>query len=126
MDKMYALSASEWKVMEVLWQKPHTLMELVAVLEKSVGWSKSTVATMVRRMEEKGIISHTEQGRTKIFCPVLSREEVTSRETKSLLRRAYNGSIGMLVNAMAQSNTLTKADIDELYEILKKAEEEAK
>ena len=126
MDKMYALSASEWKVMEVLWQKPHTLMELVAVLETTAGWSKSTVATMVRRMEEKAIISHTEQGRTKIFCPVLSREEVTSRETKSLLRRAYNGSIGMLVNAMAQSHDLTKSDIDELYAILRKAEEDAK
>lgn len=126
MDKMYALSASEWKVMEVLWQKPHTLMELVAALEKSVGWSKSTVATMVRRMEEKGIIFYVENGRTKMFSPVLSREDVAARETNNLLRRAYNGSIGMLVNAMAQSNTLTKADIDELYEILKKAEEDAK
>ena len=125
MDKLYTLSASEWKVMEALWQKPHTLMELVAALENTAGWSKSTVATMVRRMEEKEIISHTEQGRAKVFTPVLSREEVSSRETQSLLRRAYNGSIGMLVNAMAQRNDLTKADIDELYEILRKAEEDA-
>ena len=126
MDKLYTVSASEWKVMEVLWQKPHTLMELVAALSQSAGWSKSTVATMVRRMEEKGIISYEEQGRTKIFRPSLSREEVTARETKSLLQRAYNGSIGMLVNAMAQHKGLTKADIDELYEILRKAEEDAK
>lgn len=125
MDKLYTLSASEWKVMEALWQKPHTLMELVAALENTAGWSKSTVATMVRRMEEKEIISHTEQGRAKVFTPVLSREEVSSRETQSLLRRAYNGSIGMLVNAMTQRGDLTKADIDELYAILKKAEEDA-
>ena len=125
MDKLYTLSASEWKVMEALWQKPHTLMELVAALENTAGWSKSTVATMVRRMEEKEIISHTEQGRAKVFTPVLSREEVSSRETQSLLRRAYSGSIGMLVNAMTQRGDLTKADIDELYAILKKAEEDA-
>ena len=37
-----------------------------------------------------------------------------------------SGSIGMLVNAMAQQNGLTKADIDELYAILRKAEEDAK
>ena len=125
MEKQAVLSASEWKVMEALWQKPHTLMELVAALENTAGWSKSTVATMVRRMEEKEIISHTEQGRAKVFTPVLSREEVSSRETQSLLRRAYNGSIGMLVNAMTQRGDLTKADIDELYAILKKAEEDA-
>ena len=126
MEKQAVLSASEWQVMQLLWKRPHTLMELVAVLEKDIGWSKSTVATMVRRMEEKGIISYTEQGRTKVFSPALSREDVAARETNSLLRRAYNGSIGMLVNAMAQRNDLTKEDIEELYEILRKAEEDAK
>ena len=126
MEKQAALSHSEWQVMECLWENPHTLMELVDVLGKSIGWSKSTVATMVRRMEEKGIISYVEQGRTIIFSPMVSREAVTIRETKNLLQRAYNGSIGMLVSAMAQSRSLTKADIDELYEILKKVEEEGK
>jgi BlaI family penicillinase repressor len=53
----------------------------------------------------------------------VSREAVTTRETDSLLNRAYNGSLGLLVNAMAQSNRLTQADIDELYAILKEAEE---
>lgn len=125
MEKQAVLSASEWKIMELLWQRPYTLMELVAELGQTIGWSKSTVATMLRRMEEKGIISYTEQGRTKMFSPALSREDVAARETNNLLCRAYNGSIGMLVNAMAQRNDLTKEDIEELYEILRKAEEEA-
>ncbi len=126
MKKLTQLNHSEWLVMEQLWQSPHTLMELVEILGKTVGWSKSTVATMVRRMEEKGIIRHEEQGRTKIFHPAISQEAVAERETQSLLQRAYHGSVGLLVSAMAQRNALTKADIDELYEILRKAEEEAK
>ena len=126
MEKLTQLNHSEWLVMEQLWQSPHTLMELVALLETSAGWSKSTVATMVRRMEEKGIIRHEEQGRTKIFYPMLSREDVAQRETQSLLERAYHGSLGLLVSTMAQSHALTKADIDQLHEILRKAEEEAK
>ena len=126
MDKLTELSHSEWLVMEELWKSPHTLMELVALLGDSVGWSKSTVATMVRRMEEKGIIGYREKGRAKEFDPILSRKIVTERETTSLLQRAYNGSLGLLVSAMAHSKGLTQADIDELYEILRKAEEDAK
>lgn len=126
MEKLTTLNYSEWVVMEQLWKKPHTLMELSAVLGSSIGWSKSTVATMLRRMEDKGIIRYTECGRTKIFEPAISREAVTARETKSLLKRAYNGSIGLLVSAMAQRNDLTKEDIAELYQILRKAEEDAK
>ncbi len=126
MEKRSVLTQSEWLLMEQLWQSPHTLMELVELMCDSVGWSKSTVATMVRRMEEKGVISYEEHGRTKVFSPAVTRETVSIQETKSLLQRAYNGSLGLLVSTMAQRNGLTKADIDELYDILRKAEEEAK
>ena len=120
MEKSAHLNHSEWLVMECVWDRPRTLMELVVELGKTVGWSKSTVATVVRRMEEKGILCHEENGRTKTFYPALSREDVTARETKNLLQRAYHGSVGLMVSAMAKSDGLTKADIDELYEILKK------
>lgn len=126
MGNYTVLSNSEWIAMSCLWERPHTLMELTARLSESVGWSKSTVATMLRRMEKKGIISHVEQGRTKVFAPKISRGEVAVQETRSLLQRAYQGSIGLLVSTMVQSDRLTKADVDELYEILRKAEEEIK
>ena len=125
MEKQTVLNHSEWQVMECLWIRPHTLMELVDSLGKRVGWSKSTVATMVRRMEEKGIVTYEERGRTKIFRPLVSREDAASAETSHLLQRAYHGSMGLLVSSMVQRNALSKADIDELYAILKKAEEDA-
>ena len=125
MEKQPMLTHSEWQVMELLWQQPHTLMELVSKLEKSMLWSKSTVATMVRRMCEKELISYSEEERTRVYRPNVSRDEVSARETESLLQRAYHGSVGLLVSAMAQRHDLTKADIDELYAILKEAEEDA-
>ena len=112
--------------MELLWAKPCTLMELVNELHSSVGWSKSTVATMIRRMTQKGIVSYTEQGRAKVFTPAVTREEVSVQETRSLLQRAYHGSIGLLVSTMAQENSLTPADIAELSRILEEAKEDNK
>lgn len=126
MKKQPSLNQSEWQVMELLWQKPHTLMEMVSALSQSVGWSKSTVATMVRRMEEKGLISYQEQGKARVFSPNVSLEQVAARETDSLLHRAYKGSLSLLVNNLVQRNGLTRDDIDELYAILKQAEEDAK
>ena len=126
MKKQPTLNQSEWQVMELLWQRPHTLMEMVAALSQSVGWSKSTVATMVRRMEEKGLITYEEQGKARVFSPCVTLDSVAARETDSLLSRAYRGSLGLLVSNLVQRNGLTKNDIDELYAILKQAEEEAK
>ena len=117
------LSASEWRVMEALWTGPKTLMELVRQLGDSAGWAKSTVTTMVRRREEKGLIAYEQSGRAKVFRAAVSREAVAAAETDSLLKRAYHGSVGLLVNALAERESLTQADIDELYAVLRKAEE---
>ena len=117
------LSPGEWRVMEELWQRPCTLMELVRALGDSAGWAKSTVTTMIRRMEEKKLVTHEQSGRVKVFHPAVSREAVAAAETDSLLSRAYHGSVGLLVNALAERESLSQADIDELYAVLRRAEE---
>lgn len=121
-----SLSASERRVMEALWQGDATLMELVRALGGADGWAKSTVTTMVRRMEAKGLVAHRENGKAKLFHAAVTREEVAAAETDSLLSRIYQGSVGLMVNAMFQRGTLTRADIDELYAILEQAEKEQK
>lgn len=125
-EKRGILSPSEWRVMECLWAGPKTLMELVRTLKDSAGWAKSTVTTMVRRLEEKGLVDHETSGRTKIFQAALAREDAAAAETDSLLERAFHGSVGLLVSSLVERSSLTRADIDELYAILDKAEEESK
>ena len=78
MEKPQTVTQGEWPIMELLWESPKTLMELVCALEAQTGWSKSTVTTMVRRMTDKGLILYHTEGRTKIFRPGVSREEVTA------------------------------------------------
>lgn len=120
------ISPAEWRVMEALWEAPKTLMELVRELGASAGWAKSTVTTMLRRMEEKNLITYDMPGRAKVFRPVVQRGEVVAAQTDSLLRRAYHGSVGMMVSALVEGNNLSKSDLNELYAILQKAEEAAK
>ena len=124
-EKRNPLTPGEWRVMECLWTGPKTLMELVRTLKDSAGWAKSTVTTMVRRMEEKGLIDHEQSGRAKVFRAALAREDAAAAETDSLLERAYHGSVGLMVSALVERNDLSKSDIDDLYAILRQAEEEA-
>ena len=124
MDKKLTVTQTEWSIMELLWEAPRTLMELVNTLGETLCWSKSTVTTMVRRMTEKGLVDYDTDGRTKLFRPAVSRENVVAQETDSLLNRAYRGSLGLMLSTMVNHKRLSKADIDELYAILRQAEEE--
>ncbi len=117
---------SEWYVMNCLWEEhPRTLMQIVPILNERVGWSKSTCATMVRRMSEKGLIGFEEKGKTKCFFPIVKKEDVVVQETRDFLQRIYDGSIGMMMSALVRQQDLSKEDIHELQEILKNAERES-
>ena len=118
------LTASEWSVLDSLWQEnPQTVMQLVSKLGKTVGWAKSTTITTLRRMEDKGLVLCQTQGRTKHYAPAVQRDRAVRGETRSFLNKVYQGSVGLMVSALAQDKALSKAEIDELYEILREAEE---
>ena len=121
------LTNSEWNVLNCLWEHaPMTVMQLVAELSRRVGWAKSTTITTLRRMEEKGLVACELEGRTRHYVPMVERHQAELRETESFLNKVYRGSLGLMVSAMAQDKGLTREEIDQLYEILKRAEEGGK
>ena len=118
------LTNSEWYVLDCLWERsPMTVMELVAALGDRPGWAKSTTITTLRRMEDKGLVHCDLEGRTKHYTPMVSRDRAARRETRSFLDKVYRGSVGLMMSALAEDQALSKAEIEELYEILRKAEE---
>jgi len=77
---------------------------------------------MIRRMEAKGLIAHDTQGRAKVFRAAIDKQAAALAETRSLLDRAFSGSLGLLVNTMVREQGISKEELQELYDILKQAE----
>ncbi len=118
MDEL-KLSASEWNVLNCLWSdSPRTVMQLVAELEQSVGWAKSTTITTLRRMEEKGLVRAEQSGRGKSYTPAVEREQAATAETRSFLDRVYQGSVGLMMSAMAKRQELSAGEVAQLRAIL--------
>ena len=113
------LNASEWNVLNCLWENhPRTVMQLVSDLEAAVGWAKSTTITTLRRMEEKGLVRVELVGRGKAYIPAVEREQAVTAETHSFLERVYQGSVGLMMSAMAKRQELSAAEVAELRAIL--------
>lgn len=121
------LTPAEWNLMECLWDSwPKTGREAVEYLKKSVGWTRSTTLTMLRRMTEKGLISCEKVNGINSYCPLIERDDAVVQETQNFLKRVYKGSVSMMVNAITQKQKLSQEEIEELYAILQKAEEDKK
>lgn len=116
------LQQSEWYIMEKLWEdSPRTIVQLYHALEVEPGWSKSTVNTLLGRMVDKGIIYYEDGGKARQYYPRVRREDAALAETESLLKRVYRGSVSMMMSTLVKKNALSDEEIDELYEILRKA-----
>ena len=117
------LTGGEWSVLACLWEEsPQTVMQLVAKLKERVGWAKSTTITTLRRMEEKGLVKCEIIGKGKSYTPAVEQENAVIAETRSFLDRVYQGSVGMMMSAMARRQELTQEDLAELRKILEEAE----
>ena len=113
------LSDAEWKVMETLWDSaPKTMMEITNALKETTGWTKHTVMSFLKRMEEKGALHYEEGSRAKLYYPDLKKEDAVIQEAEEFLDRVFHGKMGLMLNAMVQQKALSKEDIQELYQIL--------
>lgn len=127
MNEQLSLSDGEWKLMNLLWQSsPLTISAMTKALENDTAWDKATVLVMLRRMEKKGAVRFEQAGRSKNYFPAVERTSVAMAETESFLHKVYGGSVGLMVNALTGQKALSKKEIDELYEILKKAQKEVR
>ena len=122
-EKRINLTPAEWNIMEGLWEKsPLAGREITELLEERMGWNRSTTLTLLRRLEEKGAIQSNDEGRKKMFLPIVTREEAALQETEDFLERVYKGSVSMMLSAMTKKQALSKQEIDELYAMLKDLE----
>lgn len=89
------LTNSEWYVLDCLWEtSPMTVMELVAALGDRLGWAKSTTITTLRRMEAKGLVLCTVEGRTKHYAPAVQRDQAVRGRPAPSWTRSTGGAWG--------------------------------
>ena len=75
---------------------------------------ESTIRTVLRRLEEKGYVSHTIEGRTFIFSASQDRQNVAVRAVKSIIDRFCGGSAEELVIGMVDHAVLDRKQLERL------------
>src|SRR5215469_7677779 len=123
--KLKTLTKAELRVMEVLWQRRSgTVADVVAAL-RSPPLAYTTVLTMLRILEQKGIVRHKADGRAHVYYPCIERDDAASSAVGDVLRSFFsNSKTALAVRLMAEE----KPNADELASIkalIARYEEEA-
>lgn len=111
----YKISDAELEVMRILWREKQAVpfSDIRTELSDKMGWEKSTIATLLRRLQKKGAISIQEK-EIHYYMPNITKEDYVMFRQRSLIDKLYDGSTKNFVAALCQNGELTEADIDEL------------
>lgn len=111
-------------IMRVLWaQGEGTVTDVQRALEESHGLALTTIATMLKKMEAKGVVEHRTDGRRFVYRPRVSEHRVTRQMVADLADRLFDGSAVALVSHLLDAHDV---DADELAELRKRIDEAAK
>lgn len=118
MNKRISIGESELEIMKVLWQAGESVTSVeIGKKVESHGWKKTTIATFLTRLTEKGAVSAEKQGKLYYYSPLISEDEYRNVQTESLIKNLYHGSVKELAAALFEGEELTEEDVAELRNI---------
>jgi BlaI family penicillinase repressor len=124
-DDLPDLGELEREVMQLVWAHGAVTAELVRErLDRRL--KESTVRTVLRRLEEKGFVSHSIQGRTYIFRARDDRQRVAAKAVRRIADWFCNGSIEDVMVGIVDAKMLDKRQLDLLSEKIEAAKRRRK
>ncbi len=119
----HTLGDLQHAIMRVLWdRKEATSTEVHAALLAERGLAPTTIATMLRKMEDKGVVTHRSEGRLFVYRATVSEDEVRRSMVGEIVDRLFAGDPAALVSHLVAENELDPHDLAQLREALAERE----
>jgi BlaI family penicillinase repressor len=126
-NKNVHLSGIQLAVMQALWDEGRAT---TAAVYERVGKRRSlaytTVATLLSRLEKRGLVRSNKDGRERTFEPRVSESEVRRFMVSELVGKLFRGDPGALVSHLLKDSEIDEGDRDTVRRMLAKARKEVK
>jgi len=100
------------KIMKVLWHRHEaTVADVHAALAPDEDLAYTTIATMLRKMEERDLVAHRLDGRTFVYRPQVEAHAVTQGMSDHLLDRLFNGSLSDMLAHLLTTREISREEL---------------
>lgn len=116
---MKSISRKEEEVLRVLCQLEKAFVkDVLAAMPGPNKPAYNTISTVIRRLEDKGYVGHEDFGSTYRYYPLISLEQLKSRNLSSLVNNYFNSSYKDVVAHFARHKQLGKKDLEEILRMI--------
>lgn len=115
----YHLGDLQLAIMRVLWGRGEaTVADVHEALEPERGLALTTIATMLMKMEKKGVVNHRAEGRRFIYQPLVSEGQVTHSMVADLTSQLFRGDVTAFVNHLLKEHDIDSSELAQLRRLI--------
>ncbi|WP_262694856.1 BlaI/MecI/CopY family transcriptional regulator [Kordiimonas aquimaris] len=118
MTKNTKLSDQQYQLMSVLWNIGEGSAKTVQSGLEDVTLAHTTIATILTRLEKKGVLTSRTEGRERIFTPRISENEAQKSMISSLVGTLFKGDDRQLLAHLVKENEIDDAELNAIQQIL--------
>ena len=115
MSEPYQLGDLQLAIMRVLWARGEaSASEVHGALLEERGLAVTTIKTMLRKLEDREVVTHRNRGRQFIYRPLVAESDVRDGMVGDLLQRLFRGDSAALVNHLIEAGDIDADELDDL------------
>jgi BlaI family penicillinase repressor len=116
----HPLTDLENEVMQAVWDGGTCTVEAVhLIVSRNRNLKETTIRTLLRRLEQKGYLTHESDGRAYVYRAVEPARSLAARAVRQIIDRFCQGSVEELVSGMVEAKVLSKVDLDRLEKFVR-------
>lgn len=125
MADKHRLGDLQLAIMRVLWRGGEaSVADVHGALDAERGLAPTTIATMLRKMEDKGVVTHRAEGRKFIYRPAVSEAAVRRTMVGELTDRLFRGEVTALVSHLLAEHEIDAGELERLRALVAREPDE--
>jgi len=127
MPERHQLTELQLAILRVIWDKGEaTVQDIWEALHPGRGLAQTTVATMLSRLERRGVVTRRAQARQYHYRAAVTEPEVQHSMVGELTERLFDGDVTALVQHLLSGEDMSPGDIAKIREMIERVETESK
>jgi predicted transcriptional regulator len=112
------LSKTEEELMNILWKLEKAFMKDLLAAYPEPKPANTTVATMLKRMTDKGFVGYKLYGKSREYHPLVEKTAYFSKHVNGLIKNFFNDSSAQFASFFTKETNLTQKQLKELRDII--------
>jgi BlaI family transcriptional regulator, penicillinase repressor len=121
------LTAPQLEIMKVLWERSEaTVVEIQHALHATRPPAATTIATLLSRLEKRGLVTYRTEGRQYVYRAVLQEQDAQQHALVEMTQELFAGDVPTMVSQLLSSHELRPGDLARVRALIEAKEQELK